>query len=162
MDTSYELSAIFMKKVFDKDAERYYILCMRMNMKIFQTLEDVAIRSNVGWAKLASAVVCKNRIISIGTNSYKSHPFQKKWASNKDAIFLHAETSAIHSALKILDTDDLSDCDIYVCRVKHIGQNPAFVHGMSKPCIGCSRAIAEFGIRNVFYTTDEDDVIECL
>jgi deoxycytidylate deaminase len=134
-----------------------------MNMKIFQTLEEVAIKSNVGWAKLASAVVYKNRIISIGVNSYKSHPFQRRFASNKDAIFLHAETSAIHSALRIMDThDDLSDCDIYVCRMKHLGPNLDFVSGMAKPCMGCSRAIAEFGIRNVFYTTDDNGVIECL
>ncbi|HMH10289.1 MAG TPA: deaminase [Candidatus Nitrosopolaris rasttigaisensis] len=132
-------------------------------MRIFQTLEEVAIKSNVGWARLASAVVAKNRIISIGTNSYKSHPFQKKWATNKDAIFLHAETSAIHSALKILDTYDLSDCELYVCRMKRPSQHSTeFVYGMSKPCNGCSRAIAEFGISNVYYTTDEDKVIEWL
>lgn len=135
---------------------------MRMNIRIFQHLEEVAIKSNVGWAKMASAISYKNRIISIGVNSYKSHPFQRRFASNKDAIFLHAETSSIHSALRILDTDDLSDCDLYVCRVKHVGQNPAFVHGLAKPCRGCQRCIVEFGIKTVYYTTDLDDVIEWL
>lgn len=135
---------------------------MRMNLKIFQHLEEVAIKSNVGWARLASAIVNKNRIVSIGVNKIKTHPFQKRFASNKDAIFLHAETGALCAAIKILNTNDLSDCDIYVCRMKHIDQNPEFVYGMAKPCLGCSRAIVEFGIRNVFFTTNEDKVIECL
>jgi len=30
-----------------------------------------------------------------------------------------------------------------------------FVRGMSKPCEGCARAIAQFGIKKVYYTTEE-------
>ena len=50
-------------------------------------------------ARIAAAIVQKNNIVSIGVNSRKSHPFQKKYGKNDDSIFLHAETDAIKNAL---------------------------------------------------------------
>ena len=99
--------------------------------------------------KLAAAIVYKNRIISIGSSSYKTSPFQKRYAADEYKIFLHAEISAIKRALRYLAVDDLKNTSLYVCRVKKAGW------GNSKPCIGCQRAIAEFGIKKVFYTTED-------
>lgn len=107
-------------------------------------------------AKLAAAVVYKNKIVSIGINRNKTDPLQAKFGKNDEAIYLHAEIHAIKNALRELSVDDLAKCDLYVCRVKRPSEKTKkkFVWGMSKPCSGCARAIAEFGIRNVIYTTD--------
>jgi deoxycytidylate deaminase len=130
-----------------------------MNIKIFSTLEELAILS-IYKHKLAAAIVKKNKIVAVGLNSFdKSHPFQKKWGKNSDAIFLHAEISAIIQALKIMD--DLSNCDLYICRMKK-NEKKEFAYGMSKPCEGCNKAIAAFNIKNVFYTTDTKNVVEIL
>ncbi len=135
---------------------------MKYSSKIFEQLEQQAIESNSGWARLSAAIVYKNRVISTGVNSLKSHPFQKKYGRNVESIYLHAEISAIKSALRCLDVDDLSDVDLYVCRMKRDGQNTDFQHGLAKPCDGCQRAIADFGIRNVYYTTNNPNEIEYL
>lgn len=122
--------------------------------KIFQFLAPLALLPVEGASriKMSAAIVRKNKIITFGKNSYKSHPFQKKFGKNSDSIFLHAEISAIVQALKILDVKELATCDLYICRIK---KNK---FSLAKPCLGCARAIAEFKIKNVFYTTDDIDI----
>lgn len=131
-----------------------------MNTRIFSRLESLAIANdNHRWAKVSAAVVLKNGIVSYGINKRKSHPFQAKYCRNEAAIYLHAETCAIHNALRVLDVEDLEYCHLYVCRMRKI--NGIYVYGISKPCDGCMKAIVEFGIKKVYFTTDEG-VIEKL
>ncbi len=111
----------------------------------------------VGRARLAAAIVVKNDIISVGHNRLKSHPFQARFGSNSDAIYLHAEIDAILSALRIINPEELSKAELYVARVKYADHHRnGFTLGLSKPCIGCQRAIQEFGIKRVIYSLDEN------
>lgn len=119
----------------------------------------------VGAARIAAAIVYKNEIISVGTNRYKTHPFQARFGKNPESIYLHAEVNAIHNALKRIDIDKLSRSTLYIARMKKIkkGKSNSFewVSGNVCPCVGCMRAIAEFGINKVFYT-GENGTIKCL
>ncbi len=130
----------------------------KVNVGILHTLAKVAAANPTNSEKFAAAVVYRNRIISIGMNSMKSHPMAAKYGKNEHAIFLHAEVSAIKNALREIDVDDFSKCDIYIARVKK--EKPftkKYVWGLSKPCPGCERAIAEFGFKRTIYTCDEGD-----
>jgi deoxycytidylate deaminase len=102
----------------------------------------------------AAAVVIKNKVVGFGVNKYKTHPFQTKYGRNEDAIYLHAETSAIKDALRTVSVEDLGRATLYVARVKK-NRSHEYINGMSKPCEGCERCIADFGIKKVIYTTDE-------
>jgi tRNA(Arg) A34 adenosine deaminase TadA len=129
-----------------------------VNQGILHTLAKVAAANPHPAEKFAAAVVYRNRIISVGMNSMKSHPMAAKYGKNEHAIFLHAEVAAIKNALREIDVDDFSKCDIYITRVKK--EKPftkKFVWGLAKPCPGCERAIAEFGIKRVIYTCDDGD-----
>jgi len=111
----------------------------------------------VAQARISSCLVYKNEIISFGMCKMKSHPFQARFGKNSDSIYLHAETDCIKNALKLIDMNELSRCSLYICRVKYECRlKNSVVYGMAKPCCGCSRAIATFGINKVFYTTDEN------
>lgn len=128
----------------------------QINQGIIDTLAKVAEANPHNAEKMASAIVYRNRIISIGMNSMKSHPLQAKYAKNEHAIFLHSEIAAIKNALREIDVDDMSKCEIYIARVKK--EKPftkKYVLGLAKPCIGCERAIAEFGLKRVVYTCDD-------
>jgi len=132
---------------------------MNLTVKILNLLslmaEDVDVSQTSNRARLAAAVVYRNRIIAVGTNQKKSHPFQKKYASNEDAIYLHAEVSAIKNALRHIDEKMLAKSTLYVCRIKRTGaRNSSFTWGISKPCIGCQRAIATFNIKRVVYSEE--------
>lgn len=101
----------------------------------------------VSRSRHAASVVYKKKTVAYGYNRLKSHPFHNKFTKNDDAIYLHAETDAIKNALKKIDQDTLKKCTLYVMRLD-LNDQIAF----SKPCPGCQRAIANFGIKNVVYT----------
>ena len=104
--------------------------------------------------RLTSAIIYKNSIISFGANSYKTDPFQARWSKNDHAIHLHAEVNAIKNAIKRGGIDILKRSTLYIARVRSIN-GTGYERAMAKPCIGCRRCIAEFGIKNVVYTTNE-------
>ena len=135
----------------------------RVNIGILHTLEKIAVANPNQSEKMAAAIVYRNRVISIGMNSMKSHPLAAKFSKNEHAIFLHAEIAAIKNALREVEVDDLSKCDIYIARVKK--EKPftkKYVWGLAAPRCGCRRAIAEFGLRKVVYTTNETGKYEVL
>jgi tRNA(Arg) A34 adenosine deaminase TadA len=118
--------------------------------------EDLDKNINRSGARLASAIIYKNQIISYGVNQNKSHPFHSQFSESDDAIYLHAETDAIKNALKRIPESELEKASLYVCRVKYDsnGRGKKITWGLAKPCIGCQRAIATFGIRNVIYSNE--------
>lgn len=120
--------------------------------------EDVApIKS----ARVTAAVVLGHAIVGLGANQMRSHPFQAKYGKNEDALYWHAETNAIHNALRTVEPRDLKKATLYVCRVKYADtRKDRFVFGNAKPCLGCARCIADFGIKQVFYTIEAG--YECL
>lgn len=120
--------------------------------RIASVLHDVACSQiPVANAKLAACIVYKNDIVAVGVNQKKSHPFQAQYARHAESIYLHAETDAIKNALKVITVDDLSKSKLFVVRVT---KDDKFA--MAKPCVGCMRAIVNFGIRSVFYSTSND------
>lgn len=124
--------------------------------KYMNVLSKIAIAVEpVAQARISACLVYKNEIISFGINQRKSHPFQAKFGKNRDSIFLHAETDCIKNALKTISIKELEKCTLYICRVKYLDSTKSnFVFGLAKPCPGCFRAIVNFGITKVFYSTD--------
>lgn len=119
------------------------------------TLTKLASANNkIARARVAACIVHKKTIVSFGFNQKKTHPLQAKYCSHGRVIFLHAEISAIKNAMRHLTSEEISECTLYVCRVKVI--NGEFVWGLAKPCPNCSKAIAELGIKNVVYTNDNN------
>lgn len=121
--------------------------------------QDVA---PVRGAKLASALVHRNDIVSFGINQFRSHPLQAKFGKNEDAIFLHSEIDAIRNALNHTTADFLQRCSLFVYRVKRSGGGPRahWCSGTAHPCEGCTRAIAAFGIRRVINSTNNPLEVE--
>lgn len=114
-------------------------------------------------AKIASALVFKDDVISFGFNHMKSHPFQRKYARNDDAIFWHAENATIFNASKKIDKSDFKKATLYVARVKRFDSfKPGFVQGLACPCEGCTKAIDDFKVGRVVYTNENQGISELL
>ena len=128
--------------------------------RMFEYLRRLAIANEgvQGRFKLASAVVYKKYVIATGVNSYKTHPLMNGEGYKEGQVFLHAEMDAIKNALKLIDVEQLSQCDLYVVRVKRPNyKSKEWIYGLAKPCPGCTKAIANFGIRNVYYSENENE-----
>lgn len=112
-------------------------------------------------ARIAAGLVYKNELISVGTNQYKSHPFQSKYGKNSCAIYLHAEVDCIKNALRTNSMDDISRSTMYIVRRKFKDQyRKHFENGLACPCDGCRRAIAAFDISNVVFTSNGEEFYE--
>ena len=122
--------------------------------------DDVTPVSN---ARLAAAIVYRGRIISIGTNQDKTHPFAAEYSRHPDAIYLHAETDAIFKAKKRLTARELSRSTLVIVRMK-LEKLPSKskavkykqMFGLSKPCPGCADCIGAHGIKTLIYTEDSE------
>ncbi len=117
----------------------------------------------VASARVASFLVHRNEIIGYGFNQNKTSTFQAKWGRNSEAIFNHAETSAVHNALKRFDVEELRDMKttLYVCRIKKFridSKTKDFVNvfGLSAPCEGCRRCLTHHAINRVVFSLDAE------
>lgn len=109
-------------------------------------------------AKLAASLVIRNEIISVGYNSYKTHPLQKRFSKNIEAIFKHAEVDCIINALRHVEQEELEKATLYVHRVKKLTKDHnEWIDGISEPCCGCKQAINHFKIRRVVFSTEENN-----
>jgi len=121
-----------------------------MTSKLFKDLKLIAENvPKVANAQIAAAIVYKRQLISVGFNQKKTHPFQKTFSKNPDAIYLHAETSAIYNALKKVSVEELKKCSLYIFRIKSDGST-----GLAKPCVGCMKCITTFDLKAVYYTDE--------
>ncbi len=110
-------------------------------------------------AKLAASLVIRNEIISVGFNSYKTHPLQKRFSKNIEAIFKHAEVDCIINALRHVEPEELAKATLYVYRVKKLTKDHTeWVDGISEPCCGCKAAIEHFKIKKVVFSTEENNI----
>lgn len=97
-----------------------------------------------------AAVLTSGYRTFIGWNSYRSHPLQARFSTKVGEpykIYIHAETAAIVRFLRELSSQELPDYKLYVARVLKDG-TPA----NARPCVGCQSMIAEFNIKEVYYT----------
>lgn len=127
---------------------------MKFQNKILDILFKIAETSN-GQYKLACAITHRKTILAFGVNSFKTDPFQKKYANKEEKIYRHAEVDAIKRVHNKFGKDILSKSTLYIVRIRRPYKGAKhFVYGISAPCSGCSKAIKEFGIKKVIYTTN--------
>lgn len=126
--------------------------------RIFTMLGTVAESiPKMGHVRMAAAIVHRNEVITIGICERKTHPLQNRFKKCFDAIYMHAEINAIRKAIRILGSDELAKCDLFVARVKKFGDaNHVLGWGNAKPCSGCFACIEAFNIQHVYYTIDSE------
>lgn len=119
--------------------------------KMFNLAKTLALSSSFYKYKIGCVVVLKKHIISVGVNSYKTHPIQKyynKLRFPEDTHHtLHAE---IHALVSIPDDIDLSDATVYTYRESLEGNLRK-----SRPCPSCMGMIKDHNIHRICYTTDD-------
>ena len=135
---------------------------MGRDERYFHKARRTAMLSEFPRARIGCVAVYNNKIISIGINSYKTHPVQKIYDKYRDLkigdgcpAHLHALHAEIDCLLSIDDgTIDMSKVELYIYRILKNGKK-----ALSKPCPACRQYIIDRGIRKIHYTT-EDSFIE--
>jgi len=131
--------------------------------RITQMLTRLAIESG-GWGQrvpMAAGIVYKRHLIATGVNQPKTHPLMLTQGYRNDQRFRHAEVDAIQSALRLVTADQLKRCELHIVRVKRpYTWSKTWVHGLAKPCSGCTNVIEKYGIKKVFWTEDCSKVLD--
>ena len=117
-----------------------------MKQKWFETARAVAM-TGVGTGPRRSfrhgaVLVKKNRVVSVGLNSMKTHPILSRFTLWP---YMHAESNAIirHGL------DNCEGLGLYVVR---IDRNNDYM--MSKPCRACRGLIEQAGLSDTYYTDE--------
>lgn len=92
-----------------------------------------------------AVIVRGGKNLSVGINKPQRNVFVDM-NSIHDETTQHAEVSSL---LQIRNKIDLTGCKIYVVRITKDG-----ILSLSKPCISCSRVLAKYGIKKVYFSTD--------
>lgn len=119
----------------------------------FEAAKGISKLSDFERIHIGCVVVYKNRIISSGFNSNKTSPLQKRYNSRRFSIDtphkIHAEIKALSPILKMHDVD-WAHLKIYLYRQRADG-----TLGMSRPCASCMTMLKDYGIKHIYYTTDD-------
>ena len=128
--------------------------------KFFLLAKSIAQESPFEIYKIGAVIKIKDKIVSTGYNSYKSHPVQKMYNEYRKTHegewlnhFKHAEFAALNKVKHL----DLKKAEIFIYRVGQDGKPR-----MARPCQGCIQAILNHGISTIHYTTPEGLATETL
>lgn len=128
----------------------------------FYAAYEQALESEFDSCRLGCVIICGNTLIAKGHNSEKTSPNQKfynlryrdfdtAYYSNREHS-LHAEMAALASIpYPVAQQLNWKKSKAYVYRI-----SPGLPHkqGMSAPCCACAHALADAGLRQVFFSTE--------
>lgn len=125
---------------------------MKNVQRFFQVARAVAETSRHPHFRVGSAVILNKGVLSTGENKPMSHPLQKRYNNLRFGDVacdhtIHAELNALIKAKNLVH--NLKDAKIFVYRITRKGKR-----AISRPCAACMQAIKDFGIREVYYTTE--------
>jgi deoxycytidylate deaminase len=122
------------------------------DMQYFDVATALAKVSPHNKAQLGAVIVKDRVVLSATTNVHKSHPMQmrynvfRKMQGDNHQHHLHAE---MHAIIRTQNKKELRGATIYVSRVCQDRE-----YGMARPCKACERALIDYGIKRIYYTTE--------
>jgi deoxycytidylate deaminase len=131
--------------------------------RYFEKARQAAQLSEFKRARIGCVAVYNNNIISVGINSYKTHPVQKMYDKYRTfhpspgcKAHMHSLHAEIDCLVSIDDNNiDISKVDIYICRILKNGTT-----GLAAPCPACKQYLIDRGIKKVHYTTSDSYIEE--
>lgn len=121
----------------------YYI----MSLSMINQLCEFAQKSNINIKLAAGIFYSKKGFLSIGYNSNRTY------VNNTIKSTIHAEDDVIRQCKKRYRVKKTSHLKLIVIRL-----SPGNKLLNSKPCVNCTKAIREFGIKKVYYYNDKNEL----
>src|SRR5690606_8466725 len=105
--------------------------------------------SNHYKTKIGAVIVTGNHIVASACNKEKSHTrqyrYDRKTKYHGKRFNLHAEINALIASGRV----DLSDAEIYIYREDLNGKV-----ANCRPCVSCTQALKDAGIKHIYYTNN--------
>ena len=130
----------------------------KSHLAYFKAAKAVSELSDFDRVHIGAVAVYKHKIISSGTNSYKTNPIQKKYNKYRYSVdkghTLHAEMECLLPLMSRKDID-FNRLSLYIYRENKNGSL-----AIAKPCESCRQLIKALGIKKIYYTSDDSYVAE--
>lgn len=127
----------------------------RREKRYFDKAKRISKKSNHYKTNIGAVLVLGNHIVSKGCNREKSHPRQYHYDCRTNyhgtQFKLHAEIDALISSGRV----DLTDAEIYIYREDKNG-----LLANCRPCVSCTQALKDAGVKHIYYTNKEGFVYE--
>lgn len=106
-------------------------------------------------APVGCIAVIGNKVVATGFSQQRTHPMQQHYNRYRDFPYQQNIEAKLHAEIAMLSSFrhfDIpwSKADVYIYRICR--SRP---HGIAAPCESCAMALADAGIKRVFYTTDD-------
>lgn len=105
-------------------------------------------------------VVYKNKIVSAGCNSNKTHPIQKEYNKYRFDTEKESSPACMHAEIHALIQLNKLNVDMSKIKVFTYRKMKTREFGMARPCPSCMAYIKKLGIKNIIYSTDDGYAIE--
>ena len=136
---------------------------------MFEKAREVAETSDFDHFHLGCVITYKRHIVSMASNSCKTHPTQKYYnrkyrqfrkGSKPCMHTIHAEIAALYAIPYPIGIQmDWKDVNVYIYRIS-VGKKSG--HGLARPCEACMAALKNAGVRNLYYTGEDGFIYERL
>lgn len=134
----------------------------KFDYSMFEKARQVAGTSTYEGHSLGCVIAYKKHIISMASNSTKTHPLQKRYnrryrdfkKSEKPIVDSgHAEILALADIpYPIEQSIDWRQVRVYIYR---ISPGRRLGHGLARPCKACMAALRDKGVKHIYYTTND-------
>jgi deoxycytidylate deaminase len=130
---------------------------MRPIDKLLKSAGDIVLSSPQMRYNHIAWIMRKDRVVSIGVNSYRTHPIAKRLKIKKLA---EGQCAELNACLKVglSHRDGLPDFSRLDMLVVKINKDGSF--GNSLPCAGCRELIRQCGFRKVWYSSSEGEITQ--
>lgn len=135
--------------------------------KMFDKAKQIASTSTYDGHSLGCVITYKGHIVSMASNSNKTHPLQRKYnkkyrkfnKSEKPIMDLaHAEILALANIPYPIEQNiRWNEVNVYVYR---ISPGKRLQMGLARPCAACLAALRDKGIKNLYYSSDDGFIFE--
>ncbi len=122
----------------------------RREQRFFKKAKEISQCSSHYKTKIGSVIVIGNYVVAKGCNQEKSHPrqhhYDRKMKYHGTRSKLHAEIDALITSGRV----DLTGAEIYIYREDSTGNI-----ANCRPCVSCTQALKDAGVRHIYYTHKE-------
>lgn len=123
--------------------------------KFFMHARHMAEMSDFYRAPVGCVAVIGNKIVATGFSQQRTHPMQRYYNRYRDFHYQQNVDSKLHAEIAMLSSFrhfeiSWGKADVYIYRICR--SRP---HGIAAPCESCARALADFGVKRVFFSTND-------
>lgn len=135
-----------------------------MTNKLLRSLvriyDDIYSGSPYERLKVVSFLIYKGKIVNFGVNSEKTSPMQKFYRKKTSLATIPNFIDKEHSEINLLRRTYFGEFDMRRVELVVISKRNDGNFRLARPCCTCMRAVKDYGIQNIYYTTNENTIVK--